>query len=168
MTSTAKRAGVTTVLPVKQKTEGITFKDKEHEEFYFLYLPKCRTQDVCHKALIYCLGISADTRNNINQIFNIRTDCINTDCLYDGWISSGSAKAVRLAFSLYCNSAPSDFAHDDLEEQLDEYGYYTVEDLFCCGLCSNPTSWITFLGSSQAPLSGILQSGMSKNGGFRC
>lgn len=110
-----------------------------------------------HQALIYCLGISADTRNNIKQIFNINTDCINTDCLREGWITSGSAKAVRLAFNLYCNSAPSVFEHDDVEEQIDEYRYYSVEDIFCCGLRPNPTSWIIFLGSSQASLSGILQ-----------
>lgn len=133
MTNTATRANISTILLTGQKAKSITFKDKEHEKFYYLYLSKCRTQDVYHQALIYCLGISADTRNNIKQIFNINTDCINTDCLREGWITSGSAKVVRLAFNLYCNSAPSVFEHDDVEEQIDEYRYYTVEDIFCCG-----------------------------------
>lgn len=112
---------------------GIAFKDKAHEEFYFTYLSKCRIQDVYHKALVYCLGISADTRNNIGQIYNFETDCINTDCLYEGWITGGSAKVVRMAFNLYCNRAPSVFKYDNVKKQLDEYRRYTVGDLFCCG-----------------------------------
>ena len=133
MTNTAKSATITPILLTEQKVKSITFKDKEHEKFYNTYLPKCRMQDVYHKALIYCLGISADTRNNINQIFNVRTDCVNPDCLQEGWITSGSAKVVRLAFNLYCNSAVSVFHYDKADERLDEYKYYTVEDLFCCG-----------------------------------
>ena len=113
--------------------EKITFKDKAHEEFYFTYLSKCRTQTVYHKALVYCLGISEDTRNNIEQIYNFRTGSINIDCLDEGWITSGSAKVVRMAFNLYCSRALSVFKYDDVEKQLDEYRHYTVENLFCCG-----------------------------------
>ena len=36
-------------------THTITFKNKEHEKFYFEYLSKCRYQDAYHKALVYCL-----------------------------------------------------------------------------------------------------------------
>ena len=53
--NTALRAG-------KDTTRTITFKNKEHEKFYYTYLPKCRYQDVYHNALVYCLGIYRDTR----------------------------------------------------------------------------------------------------------
>lgn len=46
----------------------ITFKDQEHEIFYRNCLQKCRQQDVYHKALVYCLGISGDTRRNVERI----------------------------------------------------------------------------------------------------
>lgn len=59
-----------------------------------------------HKALVYCLGISEDTRKHARQIYNFETGCVNTECLTDGWIASGSAKIVRMAFNLYCNGAP--------------------------------------------------------------
>ena len=39
--NTALRAG-------KDTTRTITFKNKEHENFYYTYLPKCRYQDVYH------------------------------------------------------------------------------------------------------------------------
>ena len=46
----------------KSKERKITFKNKEHEKFYHTYLSKCRYQDTYHKALVYCLGLSEDTR----------------------------------------------------------------------------------------------------------
>ena len=107
----------------KKDTRTITFKNKEHRDFYKEYLQKCRYQDVYHKALVYCLGIDRDTRVNVDRIYDFKTGCVKTDCLYEGWQTSGSMKIVRMAFNLYCNA----------EAQLEECQYYTVEDLFCCG-----------------------------------
>lgn len=41
----------------KGNNYAITFKNQEHEMFYMNCLPKCKRQDVYHKALVYCLGI---------------------------------------------------------------------------------------------------------------
>ena len=41
----------------KKDTRTITFKNKEHRDFYKEYLQKYGYQDVYHKALVYCLGI---------------------------------------------------------------------------------------------------------------
>ena len=60
MKNTALRAG-------NSNSRTITFKNKEHEKFYTEYLEKCRYQDVYHQALVYCLGIDRDTRNNDNN-----------------------------------------------------------------------------------------------------
>lgn len=116
-------------------TQTITFRGQKHKEFYFEYLQKCRHQDVYHKALVYCLGIDEDTRNNVNAIYDFKTGYVNTDCLHDGWITSGSAKIVRLAFNLYCNGTPSVFDYEekkDFDGAIYECRQYTVEDLFCC------------------------------------
>lgn len=126
MTNTAISAKETT-------THTITFKNKEHEKFYNDYLPKCRYQDVYHRALVYCLGISEDTRRNVRRIYDFKTGCVQTQCLQEGWITSGSARIVRMAFNLYCNSVPSVNDYDDTEGQLKESRCYTAEDLFCCG-----------------------------------
>ena len=108
MTNTALRAE-------NSNSRTITFKSREHEKFYEEYLKKCRYQDVYHRALIYCLGIDRDTRDNVNKIYNFKTGCVKTECLQEGWQTSGSLRIVRMAFNLYCNGTPS------------------VEDLFCCG-----------------------------------
>ena len=117
----------------------ITFKSREHEKFYEEYLKKCRYQDVYHQALVYCLGIDRDTRENVNKIYNFKTGCVKTECLQEGWQTSGSAKVVRMAFNLYCNGTPSVDDEQDTEEQVDECRRYSVEDLFCC--CYAPYFW---------------------------
>lgn len=112
----------------------IIFKSKEHEKFYIEYLQKCRYQDVYHKALIYCIGIDRDTRTNVNEIYNFESGCVKTECLHQGWITSGSAKIIRMAFNLYCNNTPSAYDYEgNAEEQVKECKLYTVENLFCCG-----------------------------------
>ena len=97
---TAKGAG-------KKDTRTITFKNREHKDFYKYNLSRCRYQDVYHKALVYCLGISSDTRVNVDRIYDFKSGCVKTKCLQEGWQTSGSAKIVRMAFNLYCNETPS-------------------------------------------------------------
>ena len=70
-----------------------------------------------HKALCYCLGISVDTRRNINSIYDFKTGCVKTECLHEGWQTSGSMKVVRMAFNLYCNGTPSVDDYTKTEEQ---------------------------------------------------
>jgi len=60
-------------------TRTITFRNEQHEKFYKTYLPKCRYQDVYHKTLVYCLGISDDTRSNIKAIYDFKTGNVKTD-----------------------------------------------------------------------------------------
>ena len=100
MTNTALRAE-------NSNSRTITFKSKEHEKFYMEYLKKCRYQDVYHQALVYCLGIDRDTRENVNKIYNFKTGCVKTESLQEGWQTSGSLRIVRMAFNLYCNGTPS-------------------------------------------------------------
>ena len=112
--------------------EVLEFADKEHEAFFFENLDKCRCQDVYHMALIYCLGISETTRKNINSIYDFKTGSIKTECLRQGWQTSGSIRVVRLAFNLYCNGTPSVNDMEDTEAKIDECKEYSVEQIFCC------------------------------------
>lgn len=118
---------------MEQKENSIRFRSKAHEQFYVKYLLQCRYQDVYHRALVYCLGIDRDTRDHVEQIYDFKTGLVKTECLREGWQTSGSQKIVRMAFNLYCNGTPSTYEYENMEEQLEECGRYTVEDLFCCG-----------------------------------
>ena len=107
--------------------ENIIFISDAHEKFYYEKLKEVRYQDVYHKALCYCIGINNDTRRNADRIYDFKTGCVKTECLYEGWQTSGSVKVVRMAFNLYCNATPSVDDYKDAEEQINE--------------CSTETSW---------------------------
>lgn len=111
----------------------IRFMSKEHEDFFTTYFAQCRYKDVYHEALVYCLGISEDTRRNVDRIYDFTSGFVKTDCLHEGWQTSGSLRIIRMAFNLYNNGTPSVHDYDDSEEQLEECQRYTVENLFCCG-----------------------------------
>ena len=115
-----------------KKEQIINFISEAHEKFYYEKLKEVRYQDVYHKALCYCLGISDDTRRNVESIYDFKTECVKTECLHEGWQTSGSMKVIRMAFNLYCNGTPSVDDYTKTEEQVNECRQYTVEDLFCC------------------------------------
>lgn len=93
------------------------FYSNIYKEVHYEKLKEVRYQDVYHKALCYCLGISVDTRRNINSIYDFKTGCVKTECLHEGWQTSGSMKVVRMAFNLYCNGTPSVDDYTKTEEQ---------------------------------------------------
>lgn len=111
--------------------ENILFICEEHKIFYYESLKRVRQADVYHNALCYCLGINSDTRRNIDRIYDFATGSVKTECLREGWQTSGSMRVVRMAFGLYCNHTPSVYDYEAPEEQLDECRRYTAEDLFC-------------------------------------
>ncbi len=111
----------------------MVFKDEEHEKFYYGKLAQARYQDCYHKALIYVLGISEDTRNHFSQIYDMKSGYIKTECLHQGWQTSGSVRAVRLAFNLYTGGTPSVEDYRRKDEQISECMEYSVSDIFCCG-----------------------------------
>ena len=137
MTNTALGAGT-------EKAQGIIFISEAHEKFYYEKLKEVRYRDVYHKALCYCLGINDDTRRNADRIYDFKTGCVKTECLHEGWQTSGSVKVVRMAFNLYCNATPSVDDYKDAEEQTNECRQYSV---LC--LCT------IFLAGNTNPVSGI-------------
>ena len=110
----------------------IAFNGKAHEDFFYRMLARCDNFDVYHQALAYCLGICEDVRRNIEQVFDFKTGCVNPDCLRHGWITSGSARVLRMAFNLYCNGTPSVEDMESTDEKLSECRSYAADDLFCC------------------------------------
>ncbi len=128
MNNTALRAGAQSA-----NNTHMVFANEEHEKFYYEKLEQARYQDCYHKALIYILGISEDTRNHFSQIYDMKSGCVKPKCLYEGWQTSGSMRVVRLAFNLYTNGTPSVDDDKSGDEQLSECKEYSVNDIFCCG-----------------------------------
>lgn len=112
----------------------IKFASLEHKKFYLENIKKCIYKDVYHESLIYTLGISNDCRGHIHEIFDFKTDLVKIDCIHSGWITSGSARVIRLAFNLYNNGTPTTIPIDekDVDALTEEYHNYLPGNLFCC------------------------------------
>ena len=110
----------------------VKFRDSDHLDFYLDCLPKCRYQDPYHSALVYCLGIDRGTREHIDRIYDFKTGYVRTECLHEGWQTSGSMRITRMAFNLYNNGMPSVSDVMTKDEMYEESERYTPADLFCC------------------------------------
>ena len=88
MSNTALRA---------EKAKEIIFISDAHEKFYYEKLKEVRYQDVYHKALVYCLGISDDTRRNIYSIYDFKTGCVKTERLHEG-VDVGSCDRRKVSY----------------------------------------------------------------------
>ena len=85
MNNTALRAEVRST-----NNTHMVFANEEHEKFYYEKLEQARYQDCYHKALIYILGISEDTRNHFSQIYHIKSECVKTECLHQGCVCTSA------------------------------------------------------------------------------
>lgn len=100
----------------------IRFKDAAHRDFFLAMMSKSGVNDSYHRSFFYVMGISGETRNNINQMFDFKEDCIKPKGMHGGWQTSGTIKVCRLAFNLW---------NGYTEEGREKYS--TPEELFCCG-----------------------------------
>ncbi len=114
----------------------IIFISNKHENFFYEKLAQVRYRDEYHIALVYCLGMNADTRQHIDRIYDFKTGFVNPKCLKEGWITSENAKVIRMAFNLYCGGAPS---VDYEKRKIEECERYLVDALFCS--CYAPFFW---------------------------
>lgn len=104
------------------------FKDEEHKKFFKKLVAETNSdKDPYRKALFYTLGLTEETRNNINSLYDFNGNCIDFDGLHGEWQTGTSMKICRLAFNLYNGSYGQ---HGDTESPED----YTPYGLFDCGL----------------------------------
>ncbi len=103
------------------------FIDKEHEVFYKSNILKTNSQeDPYRQALFYALGLTEETRNNINSLYDYKEKCINFDGLNAPWQTGTTTKVTRLAFNLY-----NGFSGDSGEDSpIDDSSNYTPHDIF--------------------------------------
>jgi hypothetical protein len=80
---------------------NVVFESKEHKNFFLNALHKVGNTDSYHQAFFYIMGISPDTRANINTMFDFENDEIRPDGLKRGWQTGGSRRLCRLAMNLW-------------------------------------------------------------------
>jgi hypothetical protein len=99
------------------------FMNNDHKSFYNQMVARTHSeQDPYRKSLFYTLGLTDETRRNINNLYDFKENGINPDGMHGGWQTSTSWKVTKLAFNLY-----NGFGDPDAEE-------YTPYELFSNGL----------------------------------
>lgn len=82
------------LVPEKEATMSeIRFSSKEHEKFFYQMLAKCGKHDSYYSSFFYCVGISEDTRNHVDRMF----DCGYAPYFYE---------AIRIKYPEYCRELP--------------------------------------------------------------
>ena len=103
------------------KMEDPKFYDQEHEQFY-----KSKTEskklDSYNKSLIYLLGLTSETRNNFNKLYEDASRQIKFEALRQPWQTGTTMAITKLAFNLFNGFC-------GLEDE--ESRQYTPENIFC-------------------------------------
>lgn len=104
------------------------FKDEEHKAFFEEQIAKTDSEsDPFRKSLFYALGITKETRSNIEQLYSYSEGRIDFEGLNAAWQTGTTIKICRLAFNLY-NGLHGE--HDEREQASN----YTPYGLFDCSL----------------------------------
>jgi len=109
---------------------GMIFMDNRHREFYEDCISRTNAaSDPYRKALFYTLGLTDETRRNINHLYDFEERGINFDGLFGGFQTSGSLKVTRMAFNLY-----NGFTGDTGGQKSDAPDFYSPYHLYDTGL----------------------------------
>ena len=99
------------------------FKDNLHEQFYKEKISQLSSIDTYIKSLIYLLSSNKETRKYFDEIYDIKNNQINIECLKRPWQTSTSINTCRLAFNLF-----GDITNGIIEEGTSYL--YTVTSIF--------------------------------------
>ena len=80
---------------------NIRFRSAAHRDFFLEMMNKSKVNDCYHRAFFYVMGIAAETRANINQMFDFKMGSIEPEGMHGGWQTSGTVKVCHLAFNLW-------------------------------------------------------------------
>ena len=78
------------------------FLDSAHQAFFEQAVAAEQAEaEPARKALFYCLGLTPQTREHINDLYNFRGHVIKDTGLRARWQSQETRKVCNLAFNLY-------------------------------------------------------------------
>ena len=95
------------------------FYSEQHRNFYRLHVDG--GADPYYRALVYLLGMTAETRANFSRCFDAEARMIRPAALGEGWQTGGTVRIVRMAFNLWNGYT-----------EPEQSNAFSPEDLFCC------------------------------------
>ena len=85
--------------------------------------------DPYYRALVYLLGMTAETRSNFSRCFDAEARMIRPAALEEGWQTGGTVRIVRMAFNLW-NGWCYESEEDAQEGRTSDT--FTPDNLICC------------------------------------
>ena len=129
-----KKAEKTPSVTQSSKTfskEKILFASADHERKYHETLEKVSVPDAAVEALCYCLCLSPNIRDGLENFFDFHTMQPKPECLKNDALTEDDEKAIKIAFNLFSGDTPTINNYEDSNNQVKECKSYTVTDLFC-------------------------------------
>ena len=77
----------------------VLFYSEQHQNFYNRHVDG--GTDPYYRALVYLLGMTAETRSNFSRCFDAEARMIRPAALAEGWQTGGTVRIVRMAFNLW-------------------------------------------------------------------
>ena len=97
----------------------VLFYSEQHRNFYNRHVDG--GADPYYRALVYLLGMAAETRSNFSRCFDAEARMIRPTALEEGWQTGGTVRIVRMAFNLWNGYT-----------EPEQSNAFSPEDLFCC------------------------------------
>ena len=105
----------------------VLFCSEQHRTFYNRHVDG--GADPYYRALVYLLGMTAETRANFSRCFDAEARMIRPAALEEGWQTGGTVRIVRMAFNLW-NGWCYESEEDAQEGRTSDA--FTPDNLFCC------------------------------------
>lgn len=107
------------------------FSSEAHKEFYEKYGAQYDGDDRERQSLFYLLGVSEDTRRNVEGIYDFKNHCIRPECLTAGWLTSSSGALLRLALDLFHGNPVYTNLDLPADKLLEEAERFSVSNTLC-------------------------------------
>lgn len=86
----------------------VYYRNKNHKSAYLQAVQRGQvdTIDRARRALLYLLTLSKDTRDHLEECYNIERGIVKDACLKKAWITDSGKRTVQFAISLFAHNAP--------------------------------------------------------------
>lgn len=105
----------------------VLFYSEQHRNFYNRHVDG--GADPYYRALVYLLGMTAETRSNFSRCFDAEARMIRPAALEEGWQTGGTVRIVRMAFNLWNGWC---YESEENAQEGRTSDAFTPDNLFCC------------------------------------
>jgi hypothetical protein len=81
--------------------DKILFNSEDHKAFYNDMMKRVGKDTVYHRAFFYCMGVCDETRRNIENLYDFKSNGIRPDNIHQPFQTGSSYQVTRMAYNLW-------------------------------------------------------------------